>query len=328
MPLPAVFIVVNAQEARSAILVFNRYLKKVWRVTRNLKFQAERFDEDVKNILTRVRQNPLSEQFVQRFVSKESPSSLDQQEEDFTLLLVPGAFAREYPRHDAAGKGIIQAAKALGLNAQSVPMPSFCSVSAGAAFIRDFLSAWPGGPVILVSLSKGATDTMHFLYDEIGAAGTDHASLNLLPRIRAWVTISGLPGGTHLVSALQRERVRYLACRALLKCYGYKTEDLLSLDSKLNQAKWTEVSAHLSIPSFHLVSFPSYNNLSSPLARRSVRRLWPWGVSDGGGVLLQEVLDYPGTILPLPDYDHYLHKTPVIKLLDAVISTVKAKLCF
>ena len=57
---------------------------------------------------------------------------------------------------------------------------------------------------------------------------------------------------------------------------------------------------------YHLVGFPLTHHLSGPRARKGHRRLQPLGPNDGGGILLADVLQWPGLIYPVWGADHYM----------------------
>jgi hypothetical protein len=56
----------------------------------------------------------------------------------------------------------------------------------------------------------------------------------------------------------------------------------------------------------HVVGFPRLCDLSSGLARRVVRRTADFGPNDGGGIVLSDVLTWPGFVYPVWGADHYL----------------------
>jgi hypothetical protein len=57
----------------------------------------------------------------------------------------------------------------------------------------------------------------------------------------------------------------------------------------------------------HVVGFPLVEHLSNDWARRGHARLAPLGPNDGGGVLLSDFVDLPGSVYPVWGADHYLN---------------------
>ena len=79
----------------------------------------------------------------------------------------------------------------------------------------------------------------------------------------------------------------------------------------------------LPFPSYHILGFPHYDDLSSSLARRAAKRLMPLGASDGGGILLAEASRYPGLVVPLLGQDHYLHGVSAESLLWGILGVLE-----
>lgn len=105
---------------------------------------------------------------------------------------------------------------------------------------------------------------------------------------------------------------------------GYDFKAIEDLRYSRNRSIQLKQSLPDSLPVVHIVGFPESDDLSTAVARRSCERLLPFGVNDGGGVLLSDVLDYPGVIYPVLGQDHYLRDLNLQKVLAA---SLKAILC-
>lgn len=224
------------------------------------------------------------------------------------LVIVPGAFAREYPAHGADGSRILSAAKTLGIEAYRIPLPSFCSVSTAAGLIRKWLDAWHGPPVILVALSKGAADVKRMILD---AADDDAGTqADVAGKIRGLITISGIMTGTPLVNYAEQKPIFRTYLRIVFRLFGYRFADLADLrwskEVSAAPAQRERAAPELTLPTLNIVGAPQESDLSSSLARRSYRRIANHGPSDGGGILIRDFLRYPGAVVPLCGKDHYM----------------------
>jgi len=240
------------------------------------------------------------------------------------VVLVPGAFHREYPQHRGDGEFICSAIRELGLDITRIDLPSFCSVDRAAEFIWDWFRNYSGEPVMLVSLSKGGADTLAFfsLLESKGIAVEKYC--------RSWVSICGLLRGTAVVEALRCERARYLLIRLLFKWFRYSISDLDSLSRAGFNERGERALAKLSIPSYHVVGVPRFSELSSRFARRAARRVWALGdsqgrASDGGGILLSDYLTYPGKVIAVYGQDHYFKELCVKQVLAIVLQQESAR---
>jgi hypothetical protein len=214
------------------------------------------------------------------------------------VIVMPGAFHRQYAHTGADGRRVLQLAAELGWPAETVPVPSFGSLAANAEALVQTLRRRPGEPVILVSLSKGGADVRTALTRPTASAEFHD--------VRTWVNISGIVTGTALVAWLKARPLRCLGVRLLLRCRGQRWAQV----EELRRAPDAPLSAPMTLPrtmrAIHVAGFPRASDLSNDWAIRGHARLAPLGPNDGGGILLADLLDLPGEIYPVRRADHYL----------------------
>jgi hypothetical protein len=231
--------------------------------------------------------------FIRNINALEPPRRLD-----LTLALVPGACHVEYPHTGADGRRLLDMARGWGCDVETVPVASFGSLDANARTICDWLTAHTGGPLVLVSLSKGGADVKTALT----LPGADEA----FRHVSTWVNLSGITQGTPWVSWYRARRFHQLMVRLLCWYRRYDFAVFESLDRREDRplASAWQVPDPLRI--IHVLGFSLREHLSSRLARRSHRRLACWGPNDGGGILLGDVSGLPGQIYPVWGADHYM----------------------
>ena len=199
----------------------------------------------------------------------------------------------------------------LGFESFILPLPSFCSLAESAEQLEDWLRRDESSePLALISLSKGGADVSYFI--ESGRASRSDL---LHQKLACWISLSGICFGTPIVEETLKNPLRKLLIRLIFSLRGYSFRALLELGSRglLQGAKLEE--KNLPFPCLHVVGFPNYRNLRSPLAKKSVFRLKHLGASDGGGFLWKDCLRLPGTGLPLVETDHYLAYIPEEEIL-------------
>jgi hypothetical protein len=216
---------------------------------------------------------------------------------DLTVGIVPGAFYREDHTSGANGRFVLESLADLGCRAEVLPLPSFGPLPGGAQVIRDWLRGRPGGPVVLVSLSKGSAEV------KLALAAADAAEV--FRDVRAWVSLSGLYSGTPLVSWLLRRRWRMMLIRFLFRLRGYDLRGLCGLERGPGGPLDFEVRPPPHLRVIHVAGFPLARHLSCPRAARGHRRLGSLGPNDGA-ILLADLLSLPGWIYPVWGADHFL----------------------
>lgn len=219
-----------------------------------------------------------------------------------TIVVVPGAFYREFPSSGANGEMILAEARKLGLATDRIPLSGFGSLRENGQAIREWLACrrdrHPAESLILVSLSKGAAD--------LKAAWSEcHTDVRTeFSNVRAWISLSGILNGTPLSNWLMGQplRSRLVACRLWWWRYS-----LAVVRELTHGGEWA--SAPLQVPPslrlVHVVGFPLRRHLSTWLARRGHRRLAKYGPNDST-LLLADALQWPGDVYPLWGRDHYL----------------------
>jgi hypothetical protein len=209
--------------------------------------------------------------------------------------VVPGAFYKEYLYTGADGQQILDAARRLGCRAERVPLESFGSLDDNARILGDWLGRRPDEEIYLVSLSKGGTDIQHALSLPDAVRTFQNVSL--------WLSLSGILQGTVLADWFLAQPLRSFFVRIFAWWRGYSFHVLHEICRRENAAfaNWPK---HMRVA--HLIGFPLRQHLSHRLAQRAHQRLEAWGPSDGGGILLADVVRWPGLLIPLWGADHYL----------------------
>lgn len=241
-----------------------------------------------------------------------------------TLIgVIPGAFYREHRHSGADGARLVAIGEAMGCPVKLVPVESFGSLPRNAEIIFQWLLRHKKQRVLLVSLSKGSADV------KVTLALPDAEAL--FDNVVAWISMSGLPQGTPLVSWLRRQRLRRLGVRLLLRLRGqrYSVVEELRPEADGPLAVWPALPPNLRV--IHILGFPLRRHLAHPWAPRGYERLAPLGPNDGGGFLLADVAQLPGTVLPVWGADHYLQPawdvTPLLRQVLAEAMASGSALC-
>jgi hypothetical protein len=214
------------------------------------------------------------------------------------ILIMPGAFAAEYPHTGADGATVIELAEKLGWVAERVPVPSLAPMAENAASLVELLRRHSARSTILVSLSKGGADVR-------AALERPHAATELRD-VRAWINLSGIILGTPLVAWLRARPLRCFGARILLRLRRQR----FAVVDELGRGPTSRLARPLVLPSgmrvIHVAGFPLERHLSGAWARRGHARLSAMGPNDGGGILLGDVARLSGDIYPVWAADHYL----------------------
>jgi hypothetical protein len=211
------------------------------------------------------------------------------------LAVVPGAFHAENMGTGADGRRFLEIAVAHGFRSKAVATHSFGSLEQNADLIAAWLGAHAREEVILIALSKGATELLYLLRNENAA---------LFRNVLAIVNVSGLLFGSRLVNRVVERTLPRLYVRGYLWWKNYAFENLLELRHDESNTSLGE----LTVPMINVVGFPLEQHLSSAMARRQYRRLRPYGPNDGGGIVLADTLRFPGTLFPIWGADHYFRQ--------------------
>ncbi len=268
---------------------------------KNLRQLSERKGIDFATALLydRVRRSPEHGPFMEQLdslvASDVSPPRLDA-----TIVIVPGAFYKQFPRSGADGRFVREAAEQLGCRVEVVPLPNFSSLQENARLICEWLTARVEAdePIVLVSLSKGGGDV------KLALARPDapHAFRN----VAVWINLSGILNGTPLVAWLCSHRLRSHWTRFLLRWRGYDLNIIRDLDRRPGAPLDCELRLPDHLRAIHVVGFPLRHHATNRLARRNHARLRSYGPNDGAGILLADACRWPGLLYPLWGADHYL----------------------
>ena len=211
------------------------------------------------------------------------------------LVLVPGLFYREFPETGADGAFLKSVARTLGLSVETIPVDGALGLDGGADAIRDWLIAAGGDErILLFSLSMGSNEVRHAL-TRVGAE-------RAFARVRAWISISGLPFGSPAVDLTLANPLRRLVLRPWCRFKGWNYESLRDVLRHRPGAAFS-LPAHLAF--VQIAAFPQRRHLRDRRSRRLQRWLAPWGPNDGFA-LLDELARLPGSLYPVWGADHYL----------------------
>jgi hypothetical protein len=214
------------------------------------------------------------------------------------IVIVPGAFHRHQPRSGADGQMIKNIGADLNWPVDRVEVPSLAPMSENAEALVSMLRRLPGGPVILVSLSKGSSDVRTALARPQWA--------DAFANVQTWLSLSGIVTGTALVEWLRSRPLRYWGVRTLLALRRQSFAAVHELRREAGGPLSAPVRppAHLRV--MHIIGFPLIRHLSDDWAQRGHTRIAPLGPNDGGGILLSDCELLPGDVYPAWGADHYL----------------------
>ena len=218
------------------------------------------------------------------------------------VLVVPTLFYREHPEIGGDGGLVVAAARRLGLTAQTAPVGSLASVEANARAIVDCVDRIVEDEVWIVTLSKGALELKHALALPDGSRA--------LAKVRVWVNIAGVLGGSPIVDRMARTALRRLFIRTYLAARG-GTGDALFQMARTHAIARAPLMPLPQIDVVNVVPLPLPSHLPRETLR-SFERLQSEGPNDGFVAFWDAVA--PGSIYPVWSCDHYL-RTPRLSLL-------------
>jgi hypothetical protein len=222
--------------------------------------------------------------------------------ENTLLGVVPGAFWQEHHHTGADGRFIFPIASQVGLEARLVPVLSFGPLVANAKMLLDWLSRHRDRDVILVTLSKGGLD----LKTAITICQAQGSLDFHFGHVQAWVSVGGPLQGTPLVDWLRERPLRSAGLRVLLRLRGQRFNVVNELGRPQREHKWAQPQLPPSIRLIHVLGFPLRRHLTHRWAPRGYNRLAPLGPNDGAGILLGDLIGWPGVVYPVWGADHYL----------------------
>lgn len=247
------------------------------------------------------------------------------------IFLVPGALYREQPRFGSDGRLVRAAAARLGIECRLIPVASLGSVTANAACVAEALAGAEERSVVLVSLSKGGSDTRIALERHPALVG----------RIRAWINVCGLIRGTPISDSLLGTRwwQRGLL-RGYLACTRAHPEFVRELSSAPGTLLGNAPDLPKGLPVISVVGMPLTSHLA-PNARVRHGRMAHLGPNDGSTLLHHAIVHTPstgtadavqargewggggGAVYPVWGADHFMRTPEVPDLLQRLLLHVE-----
>ncbi len=214
--------------------------------------------------------------------------------DDTIIAIAPAALYKVYRRSGADGRRVREAALALGLPVETIPLEPMGALAQNAAILLRWLGDSPHRSVILVSLSKGSSDVKKALSIDGDA----------FRRVSAWISIGGLLEGTPLVPWLLSNERFPMAFRALNRIRGVSLRFLEEVDRRAGGPLDFDLTLPAHLRLVHLLGFALEEHATNWLSRLLYRRLAAHGPNDGF-MLLGDLWRWPGLVYPLWGADHY-----------------------
>jgi hypothetical protein len=259
-----------------------------------------------------------------RHTGRERTKPAVENQTDAMLLIVPGAYYREFPGFGGDGRLLREVAEPMGFRVELIPLPSTAPLAVSAAQINEHLrrhSDHHGGHIVLASLSKGSADVKAALLREDAAEA--------FSRVTTWLDLSGVSHGTPLATRMVDSIPLSAVGRLWFWMRGYEWQmmrDLADHPASLLRGP-ARVPPH--VRTIHLLGLPLTAHVTTRMARRDHRRLSKLGPNDGCA-MLAHAAHWPGDIYPVWGADHYLkpHGAPdkMRSLAAAVLSEIAASL--
>jgi hypothetical protein len=245
-----------------------------------------------RQLYEQIRNSPVHAPFIAEVDA--SPRRLADVPRGTLIAIAPAALYKEYRKSGADGRRVREAAERIGVRVETIPLEPTGSLACNAAIIVRWLQDCDAENVILVSLSKGASDLKKALVLDAGA----------FARVSAWISIGGLFEGTPLAGWLLSGERFPTAFRALNRMRGVDLAFLAEVDRRPGGPLDFDFSLPAHLRLLHLLGFPQPQHLTNWLARRLYRRLAVHGPNDGF-MVLSDVVRWPGEIYPIWGADHY-----------------------
>jgi hypothetical protein len=246
-------------------------------------------DAATERLYRQVLESPLHGPFVRRVDALRAEPALPSWSRDAVLAVVPGASYRENPDSGADGRLVREEAERMGCPTVLAPLDTTGTLERNARILRAWLAAWTGGPLILVSLSKGGADVKAALSDPV------------FRKVVAWVNLCGPLNGTPMADWLLSAHPLAVAVRLYHRLRGQSPAFLEDLRYPAKSP--LRLPEHLRLIS--VVGFPLRRHLTRRVSRRCHARLAPLGPNDGA-LVLADVCALPGLLYPVWGADHYL----------------------
>lgn len=269
-----------------------------FRIERERALCANNHDGMIARLYQQLLDSPRHGPFIRQIEAIDQSLVATGANDNVLVGVVPGAFYREKPFTGADGQRLLRLVEQCGYRAERVPLPSLGTMRANALQLDAWIADHSKDMIVLISLSKGSADVLTALTNPFSAAR--------YARVVAWISLSGILQGSPIVNWLQSRPLRHWAVRVWTWWQGYDFRAITELAR--TETRLIAHSEHLptSLKIAHVVGLPRIADLSCPLARRVVRRAAKLGPNDGGGIVLTDVLSWPGLIYPAYGADHYL----------------------
>ncbi len=245
-----------------------------------------------------------------RWISEKSPAAHPPQVPVREVLIIPAALYEQYPEFNSDGAVLIEICGRLGIPARTLAVKPFGHIDENAAQIAEELRQ-TGGGVLVISLSKGATDFRWALqrFPDIDA------------KVSAWISVAGLFRGTFYLDRMIRSPSWRTRTWFRIVCWLHgsdirSTSSLLAGEgSLLADVEWRR---DLPFPVTSIVAVPLLNHLSTYLRLRC-KALLKHGPNDGLTLFADGY--FPGSrIIPVWGADHFFLVPGVSRVFSQAIS--------
>lgn len=229
---------------------------------------------------------------------------------DASLIIVPGLSYEEHPEVGGDGRMVREEAERLGLRTSMIPTRSLGKPTQNAEIICDWLIRHSRSPVVLVSLSKGATDVKMALAHRKAEAAFRH--------VIAWINVGGLLSGSPMVGWMLDRW--WATCLGRTSFWAHQRD--YELVREVDPRSGGQLDFALNVPDhmncIHVAAFPLKRHVLNPRARLWHRRLAPEGPNDGM-MMLSDLCGVPGHIYPVWGVDHYMEDLRALQRLIPVL---------
>ena len=211
------------------------------------------------------------------------------------VAIAPGAFYKEHPEVGGDGSELIELSTKHSWDCQLIPSESLGALIANAGIVNTFLNrATQSHRVMLVSLSKGTTE----------ARTAQTLRPDLFESLTAWISVSGVDRGTMMADWLLDKW--YLRPVLSFMLWRHGADQQAVADMRYHRQQSVEAaSVEPTTPMIHIAGFPLQRHLSCRRARLWHRRFRRQGPNDSV-VMLEDLLQLQGTVIPVWGADHYL----------------------
>jgi hypothetical protein len=254
----------------------------------------EAAERETQRLYQSLRSSPRHGPFIQAV--ERAPRRPSVSPQNAVLAIAPAALYKEYRRSGADGRRVRGVGEGMGLPVETIPLKPTGTLAENAGIVLKWLRESRYENVVLVSLSKGASDIKK-------ALALDHG-FESFARVSSWVSIGGLIEGTPLVQWLLSAERFPSAFRAVNRMAGVDLAFLREVDRRAGGPLDFDLKLPAHLRLIHLLGFPLQEHASNWLARMFHRRLAPHGPNDGF-MLLNDCCRWPGLIYPLWGADHY-----------------------